>query len=199
VKLTSREKRFIWVGAMIVAGVLIFYAIALLPPDREDLSQTVDLKKKMLLKERETLSSEESYRKRLELYGKHLEQDMLRLLPGDNPNVASAELQKILQDFADRSGVEITQKNTLPEKKMQDMLTKVSVSIQANCDLDQLVRFLTAIENYEKLLKVEDFIITSFPSRIQTQKRYEIRPNLTVVGYISSRESKPAEKSANGT
>jgi hypothetical protein len=122
---------------------------------------------------------------------------MTRLLPGDSPNVAGAELQRILKDFADRSGVEITQKIPLPERKVQDaeMLTKVSVSIQTNCDLDQLVAFLGAIESYEKLLKVEDLTIASFP----IQKRYMIRPSLTVVGYISSRESKPAEKSPKGT
>ncbi len=195
-KLTSREKVFIWVGAGVVAAVLIFYgATKLLPADSGDLSQTVELKKRVLRNRRETLRREEIYRKRLELYGKRLDQDRTRLLPGDNPNVAGAELQKILKDFADQSGVEITQKNTLPEKKVQDMLTKVSVVIQTNCDLDQLVQFMTAIENYEKLLKIEEFIITSF--RNPAQKRYDIRPSLTVVGYISSRESKPAEKPAD--
>jgi hypothetical protein len=187
VKLTSREKAVIWVGSGIVAAVLIFYgATKLLPTDSGDLSQTVELKKRVLRNRRET---------RLELYGRRLDQDMIRLLPGDNPNVAGAELQKILKDFADQSGVEITQKNTLPEKKVQDMLTKVSVVIQTNCDLDQLVQFMTAIENYQKLLKIEEFIITSF--RNPAQKRYDIRPSLTVVGYIGSRESKPAEKPAN--
>ena len=195
-KLTSREKSLIVAGAVVVVAVLIFYGISSLMPDRESLSQTVDLKKKMLLKQREILSREEIYKKRVEQYSKHLEQDMTRLLPGDNPNVAGAELQRILKDFADRSGVEITQKNTLPPKKVQDMLTKVSVRIETNCDLEQLVQFLAAIENYEKLLGIEEFLITSFP--IQIKKRYEIRPSLTIVGYISSREAKNKEKSATG-
>lgn len=195
-KLTSREKLVIWIGAGVVAAVLIYYgATKFLPTDSGDLSQTVEIKKRILRNRRETLRREETYRKRLESYGKRLDQDMTRLLPGDNPNVAGAELQKILKDFADKSGVEITQKNTLPEKKVQDTLTKVSVVIQTNCDMDQLVQFMTAIENYEKLLKIEEFIITSF--RNPAQKRYDIRPSLTVVGYISSRESKPAEKPEN--
>ncbi len=195
-KLTSREKLVIWIGAGVVAAVLIYYgATKFLPTDSGDLSQTVELKKRILRNRRETLRREETYRKRLESYGRRLDQDMTRLLPGDNPNVAGAELQKILKDFADKSGVEITQKNTLPEKKVQDTLTKVSVVIQTNCDMDQLVQFMTAIENYEKLLKIEEFIITSF--RNPAQKRYDIRPSLTVVGYISSRESKPAEKPGN--
>ena len=193
-KVTARERRVVLAGACVAAAVLIFYATIRLLPDREGLAQTVDLKKKMLLKQRETLSREETYRRRLEQYRKHLEQDMTRLLPGNNPNVAGAELQKILKDFADRSGVEITQKNTLPEKK-QDMLTKISVRIETNCDPDQLIQFLTAIENYEKFLRIEEFIITSF----RIQKRFEIRPSLTVTGYIISPESKPKEKAAGST
>jgi hypothetical protein len=194
VKITARERWFVIGGSVVVGAVLIFYAMTLLLPNREDLAQTVEFKKRMLLKQRETLKLEETYKKRVEQYEKHLQQDMMRFLPGDNPNVAGAELQKVLKDFADQSGVEITQKNNLPEKKIGDMLTKVSVRIETNCNPDQLVQFLTAIENYDKLLKIEEFMITSF----RIQKRYEIRPSLTVVGYISTPEPKPEEKSTTG-
>jgi Tfp pilus assembly protein PilO len=191
-KLTSREKRSIIAGAVLVAVVLIFYGSSSLMPDGERLSQTVDLKKKMLLKQREILSREGIYKKRVEQYRKQLEQDMTRLLPGDTPNVAGAELQRILKEFADRSGVEITQKNTLPAKTTQEMLTKVSVRIETTCDLEQLVQFLAAVENYEKLLGIEEFLITSYP----IQKRYEIRPSMTIVGYVRSKDVKQNEKSA---
>jgi hypothetical protein len=190
-KVTAREKKFIFVGIAAVAAVSIFYLITLLLPNSESLSQEVDLKKRMLSRERETLSYEEIYKNRVEQYGRHLEEDRARLLPGDNPNVAGAELQKLLMDFAEKSGVEITRKNALPEKRIQDVLTKISVSIETNCDLDQLVQFLTAIENYDKFLKIEEFQVTAF----QTQKIYQIRPTLTVVGYISSMEPAQAEKS----
>jgi hypothetical protein len=190
-KVTARERKLIFVGIAVAAAVSIFYLITLLLPSSDSLAQEVDLKRKMLLRERETLSYEETYKNRVEQYGKHLEEDRVRLLPGDNPNVAGAELQKLLMDFAEQSGVEITRKNTLPEKKMQDVLTKVAVSIETNCNLDQLVHFLTAIENYEKFLKIEEFQINSF----QTQKVYQIRPTLTVVGYISAQESETVEKS----
>ena len=189
-KVTSREKMFIGAGAAVIAAVMIFYALTLLLPSRESLSRTVELKKRMLLKERDILSREETYRKRAEQYGAHLKQDMTRLLPGDNANMAGAELQRVLKDFADSSGVELTQRNSLPEKKTGELLTKVSVHIDTNCDLEQLTQFLTLIENYEKLLQIEEFMIPSF----RVQKRYEIRPSMTVVGYIISPESKPKEK-----
>jgi hypothetical protein len=80
----------------------------------------------------------------------------------------------------------------LPEKIVQDLLTKVSVRIDTNCNLEQLVQFVAAIENHDKYLKIEEFMINSF----KIQKRYEIRPSLTIAGYISAREAKPQEKPA---
>ena len=203
-KLTAREKRIIIIGLCVVAGVLIYYAVASLLPNSENLAQSVDLKKKMLLKQRETLSREDSYRIRMEQYNKQLEKDLTRLLPGNNPNVAGAELQKLLQDFANQSGVEITAKTILQEKKIQDLLIQVSVRVDTNnCNLEQLVQFLTLIANYEKYLKIDEFNISGY----RIQKRFEIRPNLTISGYISSglitagnvveKEAKP--KAAPGT
>jgi len=194
VKITSREKRIIAIGACVAVGVLIYYAFTILLPDGEGLAQEVTLKKRMLLKQRESLTREESFIKRIDQYSGRLKGEMGLLLPGENPNVAGAELQKILKDFADQSGVEITQKNILPEKKVQDLLTKVSVRIDTNCNLEQLVQFMTAIENHEKYLKIEECMINGF----RIQKRYEIRPSLTIAGYISAREEKPREKPAAG-
>jgi hypothetical protein len=184
VKISAREKRVVVIGAGIVGAVLIYYAATILLPDREALSQSVALKKKMLLKERETVGREEFYKVRLEQYQERLNQSMARLLPGDNPNVAGAELQKLLKDFADQNGVEITQKSIQPEKKLPNGLTKVTVRIDTNCSPEQLVAFLAAVENYEKFLTVDDFTVNGF----KIQKRWEIRPNLAVSGYINAPE-----------
>ena len=184
-KITPREKKFIYFGATVVAAMVIFYLIASLLPDRESRAQQVETQKAMLLKYRQLLSQEEIFKKQVEQYTAHLEQDMKLLLPGDNPNVAEADLQKLLKSYAEQSGAEITRQNTLPDEKMEDDLVKVAVSVEVNCDLDQLVHFLTAIHNHEKFLKIEQFQITGF----QTQRRRQIRPSLTVAGYIRSRES----------
>jgi len=188
VKPTAREKRIIIIGACIAVAVLIYYGATKLIPDSGNLSQRVDLQRKLLLRQRETLSREALYQARLKQIKGRLETYRTRLLPGDNANVAGAELQKILKDFADQSGVQITMKNilNLPEKKNQDLLTKVSVKIDTNCNLEQLVQFIAAIENYEKHLKIDDCTISGF----RIQRRFEIRPSLTISGYISTREEK---------
>lgn len=196
-KLTLRERKVIFAGIAVAMAILIFYIMISWLSDHSLLSQQVDTDKNIILKQREILSLQDSYRKRAEQGDSHQKQVMTRLLPGDNFNVASAELQKVIKDFADQNGVDITLKTMLPEKKVPDseFLTKVSLRIEVNCNLEQLVNFLTAIENYDKFLRVEELIITSY----RQQKRFEIRPNLTITGYIHSPETKPAEASVPGT
>lgn len=192
-RITAREKRLIIVGFAVLVAVSAFYAIDQFLPDSEDLSRSVELRKGRLIKEREILSQEGLYRTRLEQHRKRLKHDMGRLLQGDNVNVAAAELQTLLKGFADQSGVEITQRNALQSKKVQDSVMKVSVKIETNCNPEQLVHFLAAIENYEKLLRVDEFMVSSY----RIQKRYEIRPILTVSGFINVPETLSEKKPAS--
>jgi len=193
VKATARERKVIAVGAVIAVCVLAYYAVTLLPSG-DDLSQAVEIKKKMLLKQRETLAREGTYKTRLEQYEKVLERHATRLLPGDSANVAGAELQKILTELAEQSSVEITQKNILPAKKAQDGIQKISVRIDTNCSPEQLVQLITAIENYERFLTIDEFTVTGIRG---AQKKHELRPSLTISGYIGSQEAKPVEKPAS--
>jgi hypothetical protein len=183
------------VGIAAAAAVLVFYAAIRLVPDTVSLSRTVELKKKMLRNQLETLSREDAYKARLDYYGKRLDQDMKQFLPGDNPSLAGAELQRVIKDFADRSGVEITQRIFLPEKKVHDMVIKVSIRIETNCSPEQLVNLLASIENYEKLLKVDEMVINS----LRISKKFEIRPSLTISGFIRAPEEKPKENPPGGS
>jgi hypothetical protein len=192
VKVTSRERTYIIIGAVVVVTVLIYYVATLLVPDSQNLSQSVDLKKKMLRSQLETLSREDFYKKRLDQYKKQLDQNMTRFLPGDSPSLAGADLQKIVKDFADQSGVEITQRNIMPVGKIQDPATKVTVRMETSCNPEQLVQFLTLVENYEKLLRVDEIVMSSF----RNLRKIETRTSLTISGYIALPQEKPAEKPA---
>ena len=192
-KVTSRERAYIIIGAVVVAAVLIFYSATLLVPDSQSLSQSVDLKKRILRSQRETLSREDFYKKRLDQHKKQLDQDMKRFLPGDSPSLAGANLQKIVKDFADQSGVDVTQRTILPERKIQDLATKVTVRMETNCNPEQLVQFLALVENYEKLLRVDEMVMSSF----RNLRKIEIRTSLTISGYIALPPEKPTDKPAS--
>jgi hypothetical protein len=193
-KITAKEKRYIVMGAVVVVAGLAFYGLSQLMENRAKVIRTLDNKKQLLLKQRDILNREASCKKQLELFKKQLQSDRSLLLPGDNTNVASSDLGKIIEDFANGSGVEITLKTPQAEKKIDDKLIRVSVQIQANCILDQLVQFLTAIENYDKFLIVNELTISSgYRSSILSpgsapQKR--LNPSLVISGFINAPDIK---------
>jgi chromatin segregation and condensation protein Rec8/ScpA/Scc1 (kleisin family) len=192
VKITAREKRFLVIGGCVCAGVIGWYVAAALVPNREDQSAALELNRRKLLRQKETLQEEEAYKARLAQYQERLAQRLSRCLPFDNPSIAGAELQKLLSELADQAGVDIQQKNIQKEQKLQDDLTKISVRIETNCSPQQLVQFLTSIENYDKHLTLDELVINGF----RIQRRFEIRPAMTVSGFIAVPETKAEEKPA---
>jgi type II secretory pathway component PulM len=192
-KITPRDKKFLIIGGAAVVLVVVFYAITSLVPGREELSREVELKKRLIIKQRELLAQEQNHKSRLDRYRVRLEQDRTRLLTGSTPAMAAAELQSMLSELAAQNGVEISRKTARPEQKVQDNLMKVAVQMETNCGPDQLVQLLSAIENYNKFLTVDELGITSY----RIQKKLEIHPLITVAGYFSAPEAKP-EKTASG-
>jgi hypothetical protein len=194
VKISTREKRFLFIGGGIALVVIAFYLVPLLLP--EDLSVQVETKKSMLQKQRDLIGQEESFKARLTQGQQRLDQLKGRLLPGDNPAAAGPALQKVLQDFADSLQVEVSRKTIMPEQKLPENLTKVTVQLDVNCTLDQLVRLITAIENYDKFLKVDELFIQG----MRLRNRDEIRPSLKVAGLVATPASaaKAADKAGGG-
>ncbi len=193
-RITAREKKFLIGGGAIILAGLILYLGVVMVPSRELLSKEVETKKRALLRQREMVGRENFYKARVEQYQKRLKQDYTRLLAGDNPSIAGAELQRVLKGLADQSGVEVIRRDIQPSQKLQDNLVKVAVRIETNCVPEQLVQFLAAVENYDKFLTVDELAITSF----RIQKRWEIRPSVVVAGLITVPESKSEDKPAGG-
>ncbi len=191
-KTTTREKRFLIIGGVIAVLVLAYYLTPILMP--EDLTLTVTRKQNELRLLREMVRQEDNFKARLAKDQQRLSQDQARLLPTDS---AASTLQKIVQELSDASGVEIPRKTPMPDQKVADTnLTKVSLQLQdLNCTMEQFVRFLTALENQDKFLKVEDLQINS--RRLQNRDVLYIQL-LRVVGYMAAPapSAKPGDKTA---
>jgi len=191
-QVTGRERKFILIGVIAVLAIAVFYFVSGPSPVKQEASLSVEQQRRALLQSREILAQEPVYRARAEQYRQRLQQLRATFLQGDNASIAGAELQRVLKELADQSGVDIVRRTIRGEQKLQNGVVKVSVNIETNCQPDQLVRFLAAIENYEKHLSVDELQINSF----RIQKRYEMRPILTVSGYILVPETKAEAKTA---
>ena len=191
-QISGRERKFVIVGAIAAVVIAVFYFVSGPSSVRQEASLSVEQQRRALLQSREIMAQEPVYRVRTEQYRQRLQQLRATFLSGDNASIAGAELQRVLKELADRSGVDIVRRTIRGEQKLQNGVVKVSVNIETNCQPDQLVRFLAAIENYEKRLSVDELQINSF----RIQKRYEMRPILTVSGYILVPETKAEAKTA---
>lgn len=191
-QVTGRERKFIIIGVIAVLAIAVFYFVSGPSPVKQEASLSVEQQRRALLQSREILVQEPVYRARAEQYRQRLQQLRATFLQGDNASIAGAELQRVLKELADQSGVDIVRRTIRGEQKLQNGVVKISVNIETNCQPDQLVRFLAAIENYEKHLSVDELQINSF----RIQKRYEMRPILTVSGHILVPETKTEAKTA---
>lgn len=196
-KISAKHRKFIIMGLGVIAILALAYVLFTGQSESDDFSVNVENKKRMLSKYLETLELEGPYEVDLQQYRSRLQQDRARLLVGDNPNVAESELLKVLTDIANKNSVEITQKIVQKEEKIQDMLYKVSARIVTQCETDQMIQFLIDIKNYDKFLTIDEFTVQTRSSR--TRPSTEIRPTLTISGYISLPETdmKEGEPGAN--
>jgi len=198
VKVSAREKKFIKIGLLIIAVLALYYALTIEQPDGESITDTVELKTKMLEKQRETINLEGVYESRLQLYNARLQENKARFLPGDTANVAGADLLNRITDLAEKSGVEITQKSNSRPEEVGDMVIRISAQITTSCDMEQFVQLLTEIANYEKFLTIDDISISvrnRGRARNPINTNTGITPRLTVSGYIIANETRADESS----
>lgn len=193
-KLSKRERKVIFAGAIILGLALVVYVVLLLLPEFESRT-SVEQKRKKLIQYKELLASESAYTAKIDEYKKRFQEDSNLLLSGETANVAGANLTNVLVQLASQNGVTITRREQQSEQKLQDNLIRIPVKLDMTCNMDQLVQFLSAVENYEKVLTVDELSISSF----QIQKRWDTRPNVTISGYVLAQEAKPAQGSAGGS
>ena len=194
----AREKKTLYAGIVIAAAILIYYAAtAFSSGDGESLADKVAKQENMLQRQRELVGREDFYKKQIEDAENSLEKIQTRLLPGNNAGTAAVELQRIIDDFAERSGIVIMNKTPRSAVKIaeSDSLTKISVQVGLDCMIEDLVDFLIAIKNYDSFLKVEEIRINTQLAAPQRQMVITRPLNVVIAGYISvpPPEAKPGE------
>lgn len=196
-KVGAKERKYIILGTGILAALALLYVLFAQQLSGDGrVIDTVAAKKKVYRNQLGTKLLEGPYEFYLQQYSARLKGDQAMLLAGDNPNVAKQELQKILTDFAARSGVEISQMPApQKEQKIEGKLYKISARIVTQCTSDQLIQLLTELRNYNQFLTIDELTISIRNSR--TRPNAELRPSLTVSAYIKANENE-MEKSGPG-
>jgi hypothetical protein len=196
VKIGARTRKYIIAAFGVVAVLALLYVLFGQQLRSGWFTDNVENKKRMYSSQLETKLLEGPYEFYVQQYTSRLADDNAKLLPGDTRNVSESELLSALDDFAQKSGVEIIQKipdqnqnQKKGEKKGENPLySKVSYRIIARCSGEQLVQLLTEIRNYNRYLTIDDLQIQTRGSRNRTNTNTELSATLTVSGYIRSNE-----------
>ena len=117
-------------------------------------------KEDQLLRYRRALARAADYSTLLEAARSRIQEGEARLIPGDNPSLASAQLQTLVEGVAEGTGIDLGQRNISPARAAGDYFNEITMSLTFECTPGQLVRFLSDIRNVEGLVVVRSIQVS---------------------------------------
>ncbi len=174
---TERDKKFLWAGGAVLAVyLLITFGIQPLTAQQKSASQQIENKIRFIQKYQQVLSRKSYYEAKARAVETTRAQIGRRFLSEDKPGLATAKLQKILEQFARQAGVAVERVRVQPPEPM-DTMTAIPIELTLRSSLKKLSRFLYQIENHEKLLVVANLLTRrtnkTEPETLETQLRVQ--------------------------
>ena len=175
-----------------MAGILLLLAGALYRfwPSIQELSQGLSgrdedilLKQKQIAKYQQVLQARDDLEKRVESLEKTLKKRESELFAGETPAIAAADIQKVLQEIAQKSQVEIKTVRVLKPEEVGNR-NYLNIPVQLNIDgtIRNLKDFLYGIMISPKCLTVKKVglrVLRRRRSSVDT-----IRADITVYGFL---------------
>jgi len=182
------QRNVLW-GIIGIAIVILIYSFGLLPlmHAKEKALEEIVLKKRVLLKYDEFLQNRKIIEEELNRTLKQYEGVLQRLLPGETPQLGSANLQEIVKRLSEKNKIIIRSFRMLEPKEMGGF-SKVSIHIEFNPinSILNLSQFIYDIENHEKELMISEMDILVFNPRMPNN----IQGSLVVTGLMTSIKTK---------
>ena len=164
-ELRPRDRRALILLASAL-GLYVLVSEVLLPAyDNLVAAETEALEKEdQLLRYRRALVRAEDYRVLLEEARSRMEEGEALLIPGENSSLASAELQTIVEEIAERTGIDLGQRSMSLARMVDDYFNEVTMSLGFECTPGQLVQFLSEIRDVERLVIVRSIQVSPIRS-----------------------------------
>jgi hypothetical protein len=188
-ELRERDRRAIFLLAA-ATGIYILAAYGVLPAV-DKLTQTpsrVGETEEQLKKYRRALIRKGHYTEQLEQARKNVAEAEGRFIRGDNPALASVELQTIVEEAAKKVSLELGQRNVSPARKKDDSFNEITLTLALEATPSQLFGFLAEIRNAPKYVIVRSAQLA--PAQIMTEPPAKgdflkvIRANVTIAAPI---------------
>lgn len=178
-KLAKRDKRAILLGGILIAlYLLIFHLVMPVYEAQADVATNFERETKFLEKAMHTLQQKDAYVAQLDDINTVLGEYEDRLLSSRDSSSAAVELEEIVRAAAAENRISLTKTSPLPEKKIGERYSKVTLQLNVDGDMTATTGFLYSLSSHHKFLLVEDFAISKF------RNQPIVQPRMSVSGYI---------------
>lgn len=112
------------------------------------------------------------------------------LIRGDNPSLASAELQSIVEQVVELTGIELGQRNISAARQKDEFFNEITMTLGFESTPGQLVAFLEQLRGLEKLVTVRSIQISPLQAMDDVPEGEalvkDVRVSLTVGAVLAS-------------
>ena len=184
IQVSLRDKKILIVGGVFIALYLILVFIAK-PAFRENKLAHQKIQDKILFIEKcYEILNQKSYYKAKSTENKSVHTTLSqRFLNETKPVLAAAEQQRILEELANKTGVNIIRFRVDKPKYVEKLLT-ISTQVTVRSKLRDLTSFIHRLEGNEKFMIIEEILA----QRINKEDLEELQTQLTVSGFIKKME-----------
>jgi type II secretory pathway component PulM len=186
-KLPDRQRRLAWLGLGGLSLLCIYWLIIGPLFDLEEAwDQKLGQQRQLLAKYQSLAASRAVAQEAITALQTALAQTEKQFLSGENPAVASADLQDIIKSLAREHGVELTSAKTLPSREAGSYLD-ISVQVTLAARIDQLLTILYNLEHHKKLLFISELEINAPRPVITDKNKVPLQINIVISGVVPKR------------
>ena len=177
---------------MAMAFLLMAGGVYRIWPQIEDIftvDNTIEIKKKRLIKYQKMVHGAGNLEKELKLLEAALKRGEAGLLTGKTPALAAADIQKVVHEIAKKSQVEIQSVRVLkPKEVVGSPYLSIPVQVVIRGVMRQLTQFLYQIMQSPKYLTVQQVRINVTRSRRRGKATVSelIKADITINGFLKS-------------
>jgi Tfp pilus assembly protein PilO len=179
-KLTSRDKKFIIAGTVVLCVfVLIKFLLFPFYDKIEQEKKDIQLKERTLEKYLTFIQKQAELQQTLKGLSKEERTIQRSLLKGETPSLAAADLQKIVDKTAETSGLNIKSVKVLEPGEKEGFVT-IPIQVMFSSDLTRMKKFIHGLETNRKLLTIPQLKI-----RVKNKRKpREISVTLQILGLM---------------
>jgi type II secretion system (T2SS) protein M len=188
-ELRERDRRAILIFAVVTGVYVVASYVAL--PAYDKLTQTpshVSEPEQQLKKYRRALIRKGHHAEDLAQARKNVAEAETSFVRGDNPSLASVELQTIVQDAAKKANLSLNQRNVTPARKKDDSFNEITMALTFEATPSQIFGFLAEIRNAPKYVTIRSAQITPTEVMTEAPKKGDVlktvRANVTIAAMI---------------